>query len=161
MTNLSHPRRSLRLILALLMFVGLTTLGVGLVVKKQGSQTFNQHAFTKKISTTPDDDGFFYQSLGEVPTEPQDRSEGGSYTVVQPSGYTVEIAASDRQLEAERLLDRLKEQGVAAYYTPLSYEGRIVYRVRKGLYPSAAQAQGEAKNLAKVLGKEPQVVKLE
>ena len=75
--------------------------------------------------------------------------------------YTLEIDLADQRQEAERLIDTLQERGVDAYYTPLARAGRIVYRVRHGVYPSREEAQAAQLALKNTRQVATKVVKLQ
>lgn len=155
-------RRPLRIALALVFFMGLTTVGLTLLTPRKGARRANRHSGIDAASGGGSDQGgFFYKSLGQTPVNTEGSDDSNVVKVANASGYTVEFSAHTRQREAEQLVDSLKTKGITAYYTPLSDGGRIVYRVRKGLYTEELQATVEARSLAKVLGKEPKVVRLE
>jgi hypothetical protein len=155
-------RRPLRIALALVFFMGLTTVGLTFLTPSKGARRANRHSGIDPSSGAGSDHGgFFYKSLGQTPVNNQESDDSNVVKVASASGYTVEFSAHPRQREAEQIVDSLRTKGITAYYTPLSDSGRIVYRVRKGLYTEEAQATVEAKSLAKVLGKEPKVVRLE
>jgi hypothetical protein len=145
-----------------LFFVGLTTGGLALLTPRKGIRRTNRQLITDSSSEKgAAQGGFFYKSLGQTPVNASESDDSSVIKVATASGYTVEISAPTLQRDAEQLVDSLKTKGITAYYTPLSDKGRIIYRVRKGLYPDEAQATLEARSLAKVLGKEPKVVRLE
>lgn len=160
---MATSRRSLRIAFAMVSFVGLTSVGLTLLTSRKSLKRPSR--VLDRDETPPvsrDTGGFFYKSLGQALTDPEDQTGSDAIRVATASGYTVEFAApTTLQSDAENLVDSLKTKGITAYYTPLSDEGRVIYRVRKGIFPTEAQAMIEAKTLAKVLGREPQVVKLE
>ena len=161
MLNAPTPPRAMRIALALVLCGGVTTGGIFILLQKQSLDFRAPLAQTKKSVPLRDDDAFFYQSLGNGTEKSGSGPEAAPAPLVQPAGFTVELGAFLHQAEAEKLLDRLKAKGIDTYYTPLSDGGRIVYRVRKGLFPDAASAEADAGNIAKALGKHPEVVKLQ
>ena len=160
---MATSRRPLRIAFALVFFIGLTSVGLALLTTRKSSKRSNRvSARDVALSSSRDPGGFFYKSLGRASTDPVDKDGSDAVRIATVSGFTVEFSApTTDQRDAEKLVDSLKTKGITAYYTPLSDEGRIIYRVRKGIFPTEAQAAIEAKTLAKVLGREPQVVKLE
>ena len=159
---MKSARRPLRIALALVFFMGLTTVGLTFLTPHKGARRANRPSgINPKSGPGSDQGGFFYKSLGQTPVNTGGSDDTNVVKVANASGYTVEFSAYTRQREAEQLVDSLKTKGITAYYTPLSDSGRIVYRVRKGLYSQEAQATVEARSLAKVLGKEPKVVRLD
>ena len=159
---MAPSRRPLRIAFALVFFVGITTVGLAFLTARKDLRRPSRPA-TEDASSASDaaDGGFFYKTIGQKPADAESADDNHHVKVASVSGYTVEFSAPTQQRDAEKLVDSLKTKGITAYYTPLSDGGRIIYRVRKGLYPNEAQAAVEAKTLAKVLGQEPRVVKLE
>lgn len=62
---------------------------------------------------------------------------GGGSTVIQ-------VFASADSNEAKKVRDRLAHGGEPAFVSPLTVDGRTMYRVRVGPFPSRARAQKEA-----------------
>jgi cell division septation protein DedD len=108
-----------RALLALLVFSGIiaTVLYLGFGVK------FQQPKITKKTTKTA----------------PPVRA--------QPSRFTLELGVTRSQPEAENIVDQLAEVGIQAYYTPVNINGKSVYRIRRGIYPSAELARRDAEEL--------------
>lgn len=113
------------------------------------------------------DDPFFYDKIGAAPAlnadtpAPSPSTHGPKNPEVNKGGYTVEIRVMANRDEAEQLIDELHRQGIEAYYTPVTRGGRVVYRVRRGIYPSEKEAERAAMAMRSgqaVLGK---VVKLQ
>jgi cell division septation protein DedD len=76
-------------------------------------------------------------------------------------GYTVQVAAFKTEKDANRLVEKLKSDGYAAYRTITKIEGKgIWFRVRVGKYKSRAEALKLQQRLKKA-GKETMIVKLE
>jgi hypothetical protein len=100
---------------------------------------------------------FFYQAIGQGAGE-------ASPDTAAPAGrsrYTLELKVAKSREEAEELIDSLHNAGIDAYYTPLSRAGHIVYRVRRGIYSSPAEANKAAGLLAAGTKVKAKVVKLQ
>lgn len=81
---------------------------------------------------------FFYKSIGTgIGTQPEHEPLD---TTLPRSSYTLELKVTTDRSEAEALIDALNGRGIDAYFTPLSRQGRIVYRVRRGIFPSRKEA---------------------
>lgn len=107
--------------------------------------------FVIQSSSTPQEPGFFYQSVGATPQEPESPKKPKNL-----KSYTLEIKVVDNQQDAIRTIEMLASKGIEAFYTPLQQGGRVIYRIRKGIYPKpslARKAAKELKNKAKVSSK--------
>lgn len=154
--------KAARMIAALSVFLGLVVVAVLLLTDAPGSfkeKTSKSKSLTKstpQVAVAPpeepasEDDVFFYDVVGQTPEafgeeEPKAKAKANSSKV----SYTLEIKVASSKDEAEQLIDLLKEQGVDAYYTPLTRAGKVVYRVRRGIFSrqkDAAQASLALKN---------------
>jgi hypothetical protein len=86
-----------------------------------------------------DSGAFFYLAIGTTTPVAYEAPKAG-----QKLSYTLEIKVTRDRNEAETLIDVLAKDGVEAYFTPLSRQGQVVYRVRRGVFPTqraAAAAQ--------------------
>jgi len=84
-----------------------------------------------------------------------------SQTIPSGKGYTVQVAAFKTEKDANRMVEKLKRDGYAAYRTITKIEGKgIWFRVRVGKYQSRAEAVKLRQKLKKA-GKETMIVKLE
>lgn len=102
---------------------------------------------------------FSYEILGDAPLfSPPQNSPAA--TPGEGSTYTIEIAAPTQQSAADALLDRLKTKGIDAYYTPLFDGGRVVYRVRHGIYQAERDAAKAALTLSQRAEMPAKAVKL-
>ncbi len=90
-------------------------------------------------------EAYFYTSVGNE----QDEAIAEKDTSPGIEGYTLEIKSTADRVEAERIVDRLAEKGIEAFYTPLAADGHIVYRIRRGIYPNQTEAEAAAGLLAK------------
>lgn len=84
----------------------------------------------------------FYKSIGLAP-----QGFGGAVeTEPLPARYTLEISSKQSQAEAEKVVEDLSAQGIEAFFTPLAREGRVLYRIRTGVFndPTTAQSAQQA-----------------
>jgi len=75
--------------------------------------------------------------------------------------FTLEIKVASSREEAEHIIDDLHAQGVEAYYTPLTRSGRLVYRIRQGLFANQKDADLAAIAVQKRYALTAKVVKLQ
>lgn len=95
-------------------------------------------------ATRPNAD-LFYKSIGLAPQGFGSPVE----TEPLPARYTLEISSKYSQGEAEKLVEELSAQGVEAFFTPLAREGRVLYRIRTGVFNDPATAQSAQQALLK------------
>jgi cell division septation protein DedD len=74
---------------------------------------------------------------------PSEKTSGAEGSVV------IQVFASADQAEAGRVRDRLKKGGQAAFLSPLTVDGRTMYRVRIGPFTSRPKAQTVAEKVRK------------
>jgi septal ring-binding cell division protein DamX len=125
-----------RLVVAFAAFLGAVVGGIGWLAKRGGNPL--QQPIARSAAPAPEGEAaapVFYESIGHAPAGFGQAESGGKLS------FTLEVDLTDKREEAERLIDTLKERGVDAYYTPLSRAGKVVYRVRHGIYPSREEAQ--------------------
>jgi hypothetical protein len=84
------------------------------------------------------DESVFYKTIGLAPPLNNLNKPGRD---ISSSTFTLEIKVAEQKKEAEKIIDMLSGMGVKAYYTPLNRGGKIVYRVRHGIFTSAAKAK--------------------
>jgi hypothetical protein len=101
----------------------------------------------------------FYSTIGQGGDEAGDARDGRPG--LGRSSYTLEIKVAKSREEAEELIDSLHIAGIDAYYTPLSRSGRVVYRVRRGIYTNPGEAAKAAGALAAGSKIKAKVVKLQ
>jgi septal ring-binding cell division protein DamX len=142
---------ALRMILAVTVFLGLSVIAVLMLTNAPGSikQKINKsktlassEGTTGPKTTEATREAFFYDVIGQAPADFEAPGERGAvkgpHTKVS---YTLELKVATSREEAEQLIDLLKDQGVDAYYTPLTRAGRVVYRVRRGIFTRAKDAK--------------------
>lgn len=103
---------------------------------------------------------FFYQVIGNIPEFNTRKNLVFDSEASKIEKFTLEVDVSKTQGEAELLLDSLSKDGVVAYYTPLQLGDKIIYRVRKGVYPTKKLAIAARANMASKHGIKSKVVKL-
>jgi hypothetical protein len=79
----------------------------------------------------------FYKSLGATPAD----SDAPKDEAIDNEQFTLEIKVATTRDEAEKTLQLLEGLGITAWYTPLQRHGRVVYRIRRGVFPSQEQAR--------------------
>ena len=97
----------------------------------------------------------FYKTIGQYKS-PQKNNQH----IKLENQYTLEFDIQNSQKEALELIDHLAKKGVTAYYTPLQKNGKVIYRVRKGVFANMKEAKSIAqkmKNKQKISSK---VIKL-
>ncbi len=138
-----------RMIAALMVFLGLSVIAVLMLTDASGvikqkiskSKSLNNNAITASSTAKATEEAFFYDVVGQAPADFAGDGETDVPTGPHPKvSYTLEIKVATSKEEAEQLIDLLKEQGVDAYYTPLTRSGKVVYRVRRGMYTKAKDA---------------------
>ena len=81
----------------------------------------------------------------ETASAGSDAAAGGAAADQAGGGSTViQVFASADSNEAKKVRDRLARGGEPAFVSPLTVDGRTMYRVRVGPFPSRARAQKEA-----------------
>jgi cell division septation protein DedD len=151
------------MILAALIF-GISATGLFfLIVHGESQSTTRRKPATPNPAladgVAPESSAFSYEILGDAPPSAPPQGSPSS-TVEAESAYTVEIAALPLQAAADALLDQLKAKGIDAYYTPLSDAGRVVYRVRQGIFSKENEAAKAALILSQRADMPAKAVKL-
>jgi DedD protein len=77
------------------------------------------------------------------PVQTRPSSQAGGGTVV------IQVFASADQAEASRVRDRLSKGGQSAFLSPITVDGRTMYRVRIGPFPTRPKAQQVAEKVRK------------
>ncbi|MBM4254257.1 MAG: hypothetical protein FJ146_20005 [Deltaproteobacteria bacterium] len=148
-TKLTKPTKSTNLSLSqstrvILAFLGFATLIAAGMIAAFGLEISPLRGKIINAGGRDDDEsgGFFYRSVGSI-------AASMAATKVEPKPtpealYTVELAVFEQKEEAETLVAALQAQGNDAYYTPLNHQGHVIYRVRRGLFPTEAEAEKAA-----------------
>lgn len=79
------------------------------------------------------------------------RPAGGAGKTAAPGAgaVVIQVFASAEQVEAKKVRDRLARGGEPAFVSPLTVDGRTMYRVRVGPFTSRPRAQKEAERVRK------------
>lgn len=130
-----------RMIITFIGFVACLCLLAFLVVKhltkpKQPSE------FTSDMRDNAGESTFFYQTIGRAPAS--FHMDEGEKPASPKVSYTLEIKVAKSQEEAEKIIDMLHNMGIEAYYTPLTRAGKVVFRVRRGIFSNRKLAQKAA-----------------
>ena len=67
--------------------------------------------------------------------------------VGEMSKYTLDISTVLTKEAANRSLKRLARKGVQAYYTPIEKDGKVIYKIRTGIYYSEELAKEMSEKL--------------
>lgn len=96
----------------------------------------------------PEPASLFYSVVGDSPSTNQ---AGNGPQVAQgnlnDAKYTIEIAKLNTRDQAETLIKGLAQKGLDAYYTPLLKDGRVIYRVRYGIFDTEVLARSAMKSI--------------
>ena len=138
-------------------FIGFVAVVAVLATAGLWWQKLQQAPRQSEVSAPESQDRLFYQTLGQFNKKRSDNEK----LVGSADRYTLEIKIASSKQEAERLIDMLTDMGVRAYYTPLSREGRVLYRVRRGVYPSSRRATVAQRELRSRYKLQAKVTRLE
>jgi hypothetical protein len=144
--------------------------GTMLALKTLGHATSQNHSSSKPDrdgahdSAANDDAAFFYRAIGSA--QPVDSaSPVSAKRQINEQGelaaYTLEIKVATDLNQAEAVIGALKQVGIDAYYTPLARAGRVVYRVRQGIFNTPSDAKQAAIALQQMAKVDATVVKLQ
>lgn len=150
-----------RLLLALAVFLaGISGGAYWLLVKRSGS--ISNKANKSEVSTKPEGtDAFFYGSIGSSDGDTEVDAPAPAKNSPGKSSFTLELKVTNNRAEAESLIDSLSSKGVDAYYTPLSRAGRVVYRVRRGMFTNKKDADKAAAQFKVATALDAKVIKLQ
>ena len=90
-------------------------------------------------SSVPD---LFYREVGGAPSTSQPQSK-----ISYRQTFALETSVHAHQPKAEYDVDRLSAKGFQAFYTPYQKGGRVVYRVRVGIFGKKQEAVTAQKTL--------------
>jgi hypothetical protein len=102
----------------------------------------------------------FYRSIGQTRQDAQTGARSGKSALLAKS-YTLEIDNSPSIASAEEFLRKLSKLRVEAYYTPVQRDGRVIYRIRTGIYQSKIMADQASAKLLKDQNINTKVTKLQ
>jgi hypothetical protein len=90
----------------------------------------------------------FYATIGDSRPE----EHGGvvaedAQSHLSEAKFTIEIAKLGTREQAEALIKNLAQKGLDAYYTPLLKDGRVIYRVRYGVFDTEILARSMLKSI--------------
>ena len=178
----SGPRHSLlkstpiRLALAFGLFLTILAVGAAYILKrpKHSPKVAHNNAHGEGAPKSDSPDEFFYSTVGEVGSDDSDQigaapgDERGSDALGQvhadrmgSASFTLEFDVFRDRENAEKLIDDLRQKGIDAYFTPLSRAGHVVFRVRRGIYPSRKEAEKASVAMNGLGGPPAKIVKLQ
>jgi len=131
--------------LGIFLFLGITAAGSALVlVKRLGTAPPSRSdAVQNSHRSEGSAERLFYTVIGQTPGDSEDKAP--ETMQVQ---YTLEISEAPSEREAIKIVWDLKKKGIEAFFTPLNRAGRVVYRVRNGIYGSESEAAEDQQRLA-------------
>lgn len=89
-----------------------------------------------------------YDTIGDSPAAaPADAASVDPAASLPEEKFTIEIAKMGSREQAEAMIKSLAQKGLDAYYTPLLRDGRVIYRVRYGMFDTEASAKTAMKSL--------------
>lgn len=147
-----NQRKNLALSISVLAFLTssfLITLSVYIKGAMEAGPDYQDEATTDTVSPLP----YFEVGSNETPQESVEDYEASHH-------YTVEIASKNNEKAAQNQVKKLSLKGVDCFYTPLSENGKTVYKVRSGLYPSEDLAKKQAKFLLQEFALGSQITRL-
>ncbi len=150
--------------MALLLFTGLVLSGVaavGLLPHVTKGKVNSPEAVTPAAGDGDDEASFFYDAVGRSPQESAAQAPARGHLPGGKVSYTLEIRVAASRDDAERVIDELHGRGIEAYYTPLARAGKVVYRVRRGIFPSQKEADRAALAMKQEHAVDAKVVKLQ
>jgi hypothetical protein len=90
----------------------------------------------------------FYATIGDSrPVERDGVVVDDTQSHLSEAKFTIEIAKLSSRDQAEVLIKSLAQKGLDAYYTPLLKDGRIIYRVRYGVFDTEVLARSMMKSI--------------
>lgn len=144
---------TLRLLIALTLFIGLA-FGSSWFLFQNIESIKNSFKPAQNLLTTQKGEPVFYSFVGKGPKIVVD-----SEPAVQSTQFSIETAVFMSQSEAEEEVDILSAAGFKAFYTPYQKGGRVIYRVRIGVFARQDEAKIFLEKLAKT-GVKAQLVQL-
>jgi len=89
-----------------------------------------------------------YTTIGDSPAPGSPDATGETSQDALPENkFTIEIAKMGSREQAESMIKSLAQKGLDAYYTPLLKDGRVIYRVRLGMFDTEVSAKSAMKSL--------------
>lgn len=92
----------------------------------------------------PNMTSYFYKLIGDFDLS----TMRVSHENLSEAKYAVEIKTTNSNSEAEKLLDMYQNLPFDMYFMPTVTDGKILYRVRSGLFDSAEKARAHQRQLA-------------
>ena len=145
-------RRFFRGCAIFLAFLAIVSLLFVIAIKYQHHSDKLRNAIVEAPKKPPTDDLPYYDSIGDDLIPPHDSSEGDSENSALNSAqnrYTLEFDVTTTREDAQALVDHLGVLGVEAYFTPLLQGTKVIYRVRRGIYPTEQIALDDSAALKK------------
>ncbi len=155
MPQKQQPTANLRKLAAFAGFLLLLAIGISVLPKISE----RNHPFKGLFKdSSPAGDGLtleplFYKELGRYQVKDSAPAPADMYTVA--------IKVTSSRSEAEELVKALRSRNIEAYFTPMQRQGRVIYHVRSGVFPSEQGATRLAADLQKANYDQAKAVKLQ
>ena len=128
-----------KIAIVLLLFISLLTFCIGFFARSVGRLAGAMKLPNTQAASTPAEP-LFYQAVGVSPLGDTSRGQ----ITLQSAMFTLELGVVARQDAAKKLVADLRKLGVSAFYTPVQEkDGRVIFRVRTGAFPSQEAANQE------------------
>tara|TARA_B100001094_G_C18064793_1_gene736891 strand:- start:413 stop:874 length:462 start_codon:yes stop_codon:yes gene_type:complete len=134
-----------------LIFIFLPTcliIGIGYFHFKKPAEELKSSNSQKPIQTV------FYSTIGS------DAKHSTRKSTNLLNRYTLEVFAESSEKKAHEKVKYFNKLGFDCFYTPLNIMGKVVYRVRIGVFPNPKSAQIIAKKFIRVTGSTAEIRKL-
>jgi|GEM_PF-2521698 len=149
MTSTMPSRRPGKVILtavSVILVGALAGLIGALAFKKLPVKWYRQEKATTETGTEPEP--LSYTIIGDSPSPGSPDATGENIQDALPENkFTIEIAKMGNREQAETVIKSLAQKGIDAYYTPLLKDGRVIYRVRFGMFDTEVSAKAAMKSL--------------
>ena len=122
-----------RIVLLTAVFILLVATGIGVVSwQLQDPARPDETATATRLGQKR----LFYGQIGTTPAPPLVRNVRENR-----KQFTIELASTRSREQAEKLLTGFGSSGIEAWFTPLNHEGRVIYRIRTGMFTSREAAE--------------------
>lgn len=142
----SGRSRNFRLVGLAILFVGVLSSALFAFIYFQRSDFKLSTMFPMVKQKVPDPDPLFYRSIGAF-SETSSASEKN--TIPQQQVFTLQIAVLPTKNDAEKIMQKLRHKQIETYYSAYRREGKVEYRVRRGVFTTKKNAHLAAQELRK------------
>lgn len=152
--------RLIRLAIALTSFVSVLALLIyfGFEKKYQSTGIKQIKKNSASMNRQGDTNHLFYKSIGKTTANVNARNLTKRSKI--SNKYTLEFKVFNQSRAAEEFVDSLNHRGIEAYYTPFQRNGKVIFRVRRGVFSSKQTAEKAAIALRQKSKVNSRVIKL-